>query len=98
MSRKTFLAAALALAALCGCSAANQRIPLRVKGNVPDASVTIDDMYLGSLSYVQKGRVQIPPGKHRVTVERAGYFPWDKLIEVGTEPISLDVVLVPVPD
>ena len=54
-----------------------------MSGNVTDASVTIDDIYLGSLSYVQKRGVAVPPGKHRLTVEKVGYFPWDKLIEAG---------------
>jgi hypothetical protein len=73
---------------------------LRVNGADLDASVTIDDRYLGPLAYVAKRGVALPPGKHRVTVEKPGYFPWDKLVEAhdGDPPIRLDVQLVKIPD
>ncbi len=73
---------------------------LRVKGADPDASVTIDEQYIGVFGYVQKRGVALPPGKHRITVEKAGYFPWDRLVEAkeGDPPIQLDVVLVKIPD
>jgi hypothetical protein len=99
MSRKWttgLLACALAFAA--GCGAAMKTVSLRVKGNVPDAAVTIDDQYLGSLAFVSKRGVAMLPGKHRVTVEKPGYFPWDRLIEATEQPVQLDVVLVPIPD
>jgi hypothetical protein len=73
---------------------------LRVAGAPPDASVTIDDKYLGAFVYVQKHGVALPPGKHRVTVEKTGYFPWDRLVEAheGDAPLQLDVALVKIPD
>ena len=55
-------------------------------------------MFLGSLSYVQRHGVAVPPGKHRITVEKVGYFPWDQLILATDQPIVLDVKLVPIPD
>ncbi|MDI1431120.1 PEGA domain-containing protein [Polyangium sorediatum] len=75
-------------------------VSLRVKGNAPDASVTIDDMYIGALAFVAKRGVALPPGKHRITVEKPGFFPWDKLVEAreGDPPIHLDVGLVKIPD
>jgi hypothetical protein len=73
-------------------------ISLRVKGNVPDAHVTIDDLHIGALAYVAAHGVALPPGKHRVTVEKNGYFPWDAVLEARDEPIHLDVKLVPIPD
>lgn len=90
------LFASSALAA--GCGATMKTVSLRVKGNVPDAAVTIDDQYLGSLAFVSKRGVAMPPGKHRVTVEKPGFFPWDRTIEATEQPVQLDVVLVPIPD
>ena len=74
---------------------------LRVQGAAADASVTIDDRYLGLFGYVQaaaRGGQRLP-GKHRVTVEKTGFFPWDHLVEVheGDPPIKLDVTLVKIP-
>ena len=38
-------------------------------------------------------------GKHRITVERPGYFPYDADVTAeGTDPILLKVALVPIPD
>jgi len=81
-----------------GCGPAMPAVSLKVSGNVPDASVTIDDQYIGSFSYVQRRGIKMPAGKHRVTVEKVGYFPWDRLIEATEAPIVLDVQLVPIPD
>jgi hypothetical protein len=75
-----------------------QTVSLRVQGNVPDANVTIDDIPLGALAYVAAHGVALPPGKHRVTVERVGYFPWDAVVEAQDDPINLQVKLVPIPD
>lgn len=79
-------------------TSAPQTVSLRVKGNVPDAQVTIDDIAIGNLGYVAAHGVALPPGKHRVTVERQGYFPWDAVLVADDEPIHIDVKLVPIPD
>jgi hypothetical protein len=103
MRKLTAMAAAvMALSLATACAfvpySSTQTVSLRVKGNVPDAQVTVDDIPLGALGYVAAHGVALPPGKHRVTVERAGYFPWDAVVEAQDEPIQLDVKLVPVPD
>src|SRR3954471_6726264 len=78
---------AAVLAAGCGISGCGQAgypqrtVSLRVTGNVADAQVTIDDMPVGALAYVAAHGVALPPGQHRVTVERTGFFPWDSLFE-----------------
>lgn len=77
---------------------AAQTVSLRMKGNVRDASVMVDDQYIGALAFVASRGVALPPGKHRITVEKAGYFPWDRLVEADEAPIQLDVVLVKIPD
>jgi len=74
-------------------------VSLRMKGAVPDASVVIDDQYVGQLSYVQKRGVALPPGRHTITVERSGYFPWDRIVEAKDQrKITLEVDLQPIPD
>ena len=85
---------------LSGCAGSIQTTSLRMKGNVPAASVTIDDQYIGALAFVARRGVALPPGTHRITVEKAGYFPWDKLVEAkeGQAPIHLQVELVKIPD
>jgi len=91
---------ALALA-LAGCGAAAPRTTsLRMAGKPGDASVTVDERYLGALAYVASKGVALPPGKHRITVEKTGFFPWDRLVEAheGDPPIQLQVSLVQIPD
>ena len=63
-----------------------------------DAAVTIDEEFIGPLGYVAAHGVRMPAGKHRISIEKPGYFPWDRLIEAGRAPIKLDVALEPIPD
>jgi hypothetical protein len=63
-----------------------------------DAAVLIDEEYIGPLGYVSARGVRLPIGKHRITVEKSGYFPWDRLIEADREPIQLNIELEPIPD
>jgi len=98
----TPVVAVLALGlSVAGCQFAGYTQPttsLRVKGNVADAQVTIDDIPVGALAFVQARGVALPPGKHRITVERSGYFPWDTVVEAKDDPVYLQITLVPVPD
>jgi len=96
-------AAVLVTTALTGASCQFAAYPsptvsLRVQGNVADAQVTIDDIPVGVLAFVAARGVALPPGRHRVTVERTGYFAWDALIEAKGDPIHLQITLVPIPD
>jgi hypothetical protein len=68
-------------------------------GKTPaDASVTIDEQYIGPLAFVAARGVRLPLGEHRITVERDGYFPFDARFVAGRDPIRIQVALVPVPD
>jgi hypothetical protein len=69
-------------------------------GSPPNASVTVDDQFVGTLEVVSTRGVALPPGVHHVSVEAAGFLPWDKVVEAreGEAPMKLDVRLVPVPD
>jgi hypothetical protein len=90
----------LGLGLLTAACTSTQTVSLRLTGNVPDAVVTIDDQHLGSVKYVGRRGVALPPGTHRITVEKAGYFPFDKLVEAkaGDEAVDVKVVLEPIPD
>jgi hypothetical protein len=73
---------------------------MRMTGEPPNASVTIDDQFVGAFAVVAARGVALPKGTHHVTVEAAGYFPWDKTIVVneGDRVIRLYVHLIPIPD
>lgn len=75
-------------------------VSLRMRGGVPDATVVIDDVHIGALALVAQRGVALPPGTHLITVERDGYFPWDRVVVVdeGDPPVHFDVVLTPIPD
>jgi hypothetical protein len=95
-----FLVLVLAHAVL-GCAPPEPKtVSLRVKGSLSDAMVHIDDEYIGNFSMVQARGVALPPGKHRISVERSGYFPWDTVVEVkeGDPTVHLDVKLERIPD
>jgi hypothetical protein len=64
------------------------------------ARVVVDDQPLGSLDFVTKRGVALPPGKHRITIEADGYLPWDQEVDAGDSGglIKLDVKLVKRPD
>ena len=91
------VAIALVLAA-CGPGAQARTVSVRMRGSPPDATVTIDDRIVGRLDVVSARGVAVPPGKHRVSVERDGFFPWDKIVEAEGAPLVLDVQLQRVPD
>ena len=99
------LVGVLLLAALCesGCTQGAGRaavtMTLRVAKPAPrDASVIIDEEYVGPLWMVAARGVRLPVGEHRITVQKEGYFPWDKLVVADRQPIVLDVTLIAVPD
>jgi hypothetical protein len=102
--RSVALLLALGLSpALAACHAAvgPAAVDLRFRASqraAGDASVYIDEEYVGPLGYVAARGVRLPVGEHRITITKDGYFPWDRLVESDRQPIRLDVELVPVPD
>jgi hypothetical protein len=94
------LGAAAAVLVACGPAKAPRTVSLRMVGSPPNASVTIDDRFVGTLDVVVARGVALPPGRHQVTVEAPGFFPFDTLVEAkeGAAPIRLEARLVPVPD
>ncbi len=92
--------APLCLAA-CGLNLPHPQAPtvsLHLRGAPPEATVTIDDRFVGPLDVVAARGVALPRGSHRISVEAEGYFPWDKLVEARDKPVELEVKLVPIPD
>ncbi len=73
---------------------------MRMAGAPGNATVTIDDQFVGSLELVAARGVALPPGTHRVSVEAPGYFPFDRIVEAreGQGPVRVQVQLVPIPD
>jgi len=104
MSRALSLSVVLALATgvLAGCGpAAIQTVSLKMsrQDKTPrDASVTIDEEYIGPLGWVAARGVRLPAGTHRISVEKDGYFPYDVAVVAGKDTIHLNVTLVPIPD
>lgn len=70
----------------------------RTQGTPRDASVIIDEEYIGPLSYVAAHGIRLPVGEHRISVTKPGFFPWDQIVVADRAPIFLDVKLEPVPD
>jgi hypothetical protein len=92
----------VAIALACGCvpqprAAVSLRV-VRQDKTPRDASVTIDEEYIGPLYYVAAHGVRLPTGEHRITIEREGYFPYDVAVVAGRDSIRINVKLVRVPD
>jgi PEGA domain len=102
LSARTLLTAGLltAASARCGPPSEPKFVSMRMAGSPPNASVVIDDRFVGTLELVMARGVAVPAGSHRVSVEAPGYLPWDKIVEAkeGAPPVRLDVRLTPVPD
>jgi hypothetical protein len=94
--------AAIALAFVTGCGpAVTPAVTLRVvrEPSTPrDASVTIDEQYVGPLAVVAARGVRLPIGEHRISIEKNGYFPYDALVTSDRDDVLLKVKLEPVPD
>lgn len=63
-----------------------------------DASVYIDEQFVGFLGVVAARGVRLPEGEHRISVEKVGYFPWDRLVVSDRQPIKLAVTLRKIPE
>ena len=70
----------------------------RAEDSPKDAAVYIDERFVGLLGVIAARGVRLPPGQHRITIERTGYFPWDELVTGEDERVHLRVHLVRIPD
>lgn len=98
--RATRLAATVIVLLATGCPppAKSPTVSLRLRGGPDAASVTVDDVPVGSLAVVRARGVALPPGVHHVTVVAPGYLPFDRRVEATQAPVVLDVALVEIPD
>jgi PEGA domain len=91
----------LSAAALGGCQAQRAAVHLsldRAAETPRDASVYIDEQFVGFLGVVVARGVRLPEGQHRISVEKVGYFPWDRLVVSDRQPIALNVELRKIPE
>ena len=91
---------ALAIATACGPSGPGPTVSMRMSGGPPNASVTVDDTFVGTLDVIMRRGVALPVGSHRISVEAPGHIAWDQIVEAkqGDAPLKLEVKLVPLPD
>ena len=61
---------------------------LRVASDVPGASVFLDRTYLGTTPFET---AEVPPGPHRLNVSADGHDGFASDIEIGDEPVVIDV-------
>ncbi len=93
------LAVATVFALTVGCLRAAVTLTLTPAAGTPsDAKVTIDEQFVGLLGFVAARGVRLPEGEHRITVEREGYFPYDRVVVSDREPLRLNVQLQRLPD
>jgi len=84
-----------------GCQAQRAAVHLslaRAAETPRDASVYIDEQFVGFLGVVAARGVRLPEGEHRISVEKVGYFPWDRLVVSDRTPIALNVELRRIPE
>ncbi len=61
---------------------------LRVSSDVPGASVFLNRRFLGTTPFEA---VELEPGSHRLNVSAEGYEGFARDIEIGDEPVAIDV-------
>jgi hypothetical protein len=71
-------------------------VSLRLYGGLRQATVTIDDEFIGPFDVVAAHGVALPIGNHRVVIEAPGYVRWEKSVEAKDQAVRLEVQLVPV--
>lgn len=69
-----------------------------MRGGPSDALVIVDDQPITSLGEISRRGMAVLPGRHRITVERVGYFPWDQAVDAQGDLISLEVKLIKIPE
>lgn len=63
------------------------------------ALVYVDETYIGTLAQViHLGGLRLPEGKHRISIEKTGYYPFDTVVVSRRHPIRLEVEMLRLPD
>lgn len=96
------LTLAVACGVVAGCTLSSRAVvPVRMQrlaGTPRDAEVTVDEEYVGPLYLIAAQGLRLPVGRHRITVTKDGFFPWDRLVDADRSTIQLPVKLVRVPE
>lgn len=61
------------------------------------ANVQVDEHFVGSARVLEKRPAQLTVGKHRVTVDAAGYFPHDVELDLASGVTTLELKLRAIP-
>lgn len=96
-------AVVLSAVVLAGCATMGLRSAVDVKFSAPPdapgrALVYVDEQYIGNLAQVVHQGLRLPEGKHRITVEKTGYQPFDTVVVSDRYPIEIQVELLELPD
>jgi len=62
------------------------------------ALVYVDESYVGTLAQVMRQKLRLPEGKHRISVEKTGYYPFDVVVVSARKPLEVEVELLRLPD
>jgi len=93
----------LAATAAAGCMTMGLRAAVDVSFSAPPetpgrALVYVDETYIGTLAQVKRQGLRLTEGKHRISVEKTGYYPFDTVVLSKRQPIAVEVELLPLPD
>lgn len=101
VTRRSFLTtfALFASLSLSACYGNIRPTPavLRVEVVPDDARVLIDDTFIGRARRTAAQPKELPPGRHRLTIEAPGYFPHDLDLDLPSGETNVRVELRPVP-
>jgi len=90
---------ALSLAAACAAKqpAAKPAAELRTVVEPANAQVQVDEQFVGAARVLAERPARLSLGKHRITIEAAGYFPHDLELDLPRGVTKVEVKLRPIP-
>ena len=97
--RSLALLSAVALALACGGAQKPRAQPsaLRTIVEPTNATVQVDEQFVGSARVLSKRPALLKPGRRRVTIEAPGYFPHDLEVQIAPGITTVEVKLRPIP-
>ena len=60
----------------------------------PNCSVFIDGKYSGEVDRYAAGRIPVPVGVRRISIQRSGYYTWYKTLKIEPKEYSFKVRLI----
>jgi hypothetical protein len=88
---RSFLLALLVLTPACATmGSAPPSVGVQIAGNVPDATIWIDDRLSGRVAEFEKPGKRIPLGFHRIEVRAPGYYSYfEEVDDQRGVPVSI---------